>query len=144
MTHVNPDDGELREILRASRTIALVGATDKPERPSHYVMKYLQAAGYRVIPVNPILAGRTLLGEPVAADLAAIDRPVDIVDVFRKPEAALDVVRAVLKERNRLAIGTVWLQIGVVNEQAAAEAAGAGLTVVMDRCLKIEHGRLLA
>lgn len=144
MTHTNPSDDQVGEILRGARTIALVGASDNPDRASHYVMQYLQAQGYRVLPVNPALAGRTLLGEPVAADLAALDQPVDIVDVFRNSEAALEVVRAAVQEKDRLAIGTVWLQIGVVNEQAAREAAGAGLSVVMDRCLKIEHGRLLA
>lgn len=144
MTHSNPSDEDVREILSAARTIALVGASDNPDRPSHYVMSYLQAQGYRVIPINPTLAGQTLLGEQVVGDLAALDEPVDIVDIFRNSEAALGVVRAAIEEKDRLAVGTVWLQIGVINEQAAREAAEAGLAVVMDRCLKIEHGRLLA
>lgn len=144
MSHTNPSDEKIREVLRNARTIAVVGASEKPFRPSHGVMSYLKAEGYRILPVNPNLAGETLLGERVAADLAELDRPVDIVDVFRNSEAAAGVVRAAIREKERLAISTVWLQIGVVNEQAAREAADAGLDVVMDRCLKIEVARLLA
>ena len=143
MTHINPTDGELRDILTATRTIALVGASDRPDRPSHYVMAYLQGQGYRVIPVNPVLAGQTLLGEAVTTDLADLDEPVDIVDIFRNPEAAGEAVEAAIREKDRLGIGMVWLQIGVVNEEAAEMAADAGLAVVMDRCIKIEHGRLV-
>lgn len=143
MTYVNPTDDEIRNILHGARTIALVGASDKPSRPSHGVMRYLQAEGYRVIPVNPGLAGQTLLGERVAADLASIEGGVDIVDVFRSPEAALDVAQAAIAEKDRLGIRTVWMQIGVINEEAAREAAEAGLAVVMDLCLKIEHRRLM-
>ncbi|WP_041316610.1 CoA-binding protein [Hyphomicrobium nitrativorans] len=143
MTHVNPSDDEIRNSLRAARTIALVGASDKPNRPSNGVMRYLQAEGYRVIPVNPAFAGQTLLGERVFADLASIEEPVDIVDVFRNSQAALEVVRAAIAEKERLGIGTVWLQIGVINEAAGREAAEAGFAVVMDRCLKIEQGRLM-
>lgn len=143
MIHTNPSDDSLQRILATARTIALVGASDKPSRPSHGVMAYLQGAGYRVIPVNPRLAGETLLGERAAADLASLDGPIDIVDVFRNSAAALDVVRAAIREKERLAIGTVWLQIGVINEMAAQEAVEAGLNVVMDLCLKVEHRRLL-
>ncbi|HRN88461.1 CoA-binding protein [Hyphomicrobium sp.] len=143
MTHVNPSDDEIRNILQATRTIALVGASDKPSRPSNGVMRSLQAEGYRVIPVNPSLAGQTLLGERVAADLASIEEPVDIVDIFRNSEAALEVVRAAIGEKERLGIGAVWLQIGVINETAAREAAEAGLAVVMDLCLKVEQRRLM-
>lgn len=144
MTHTNPNEERLREILENARTIALVGASDKPSRPSHGVMKALQGAGFRVYPVNPTLAGRSLLGERVAASLAELDQPIDIVDVFRNSEAALDAVRAAIAEKDRLAIGTVWLQIGVINEQAAQEAKAAGLNVVMNRCLKVDAMRLLA
>lgn len=143
MTHVNPTDEKIREILEGGRTIAVVGASAKAVRPSHGVMQYLQGAGYRILPVNPGLSGQTLLGECVAADLADLEPPVDIVDVFRNPQAALEAVRAAIREKERLSISTVWLQIGVINEQAAQEAADAGLNVVMDRCLKIEVARLL-
>lgn len=143
MTHVNPSDDKIRTILQATRTIALVGASAKPNRPSNGVMRYLQAEGYRVIPVNPGLAGQTLLGERVAADLASIEEPVDIVDVFRNAEAARDAVEDAIAEKERLGIGAVWLQIGVINEEAARRATEAGLVVVMDLCLKIEQRRLI-
>ena len=143
MTHVNPNDEEIRNILQATRTIALVGASEKPNRPSNGVMKYLQTEGYRVIPVNPLLAGKTLLGEHVVSDLASIEEPVDIVDIFRNSAAAGDAVRAAIEQKDRLGIGAVWMQIGVINEQAAREAAEAGLAVVMDLCLKIEQRRLM-
>ncbi|HRN83620.1 MAG TPA: CoA-binding protein [Hyphomicrobium sp.] len=143
MTHVNPNDEEIRNILQATRTIALVGASEKPNRPSNGVMKYLQTEGYRVIPVNPLLAGKTLLGKRVVSDLASIEEPVDIVDIFRNSAAAGDAVRAAIEQKDRLGIGAVWMQIGVINEQAAREAAEAGLAVVMDLCLKIEQRRLM-
>ncbi len=143
MPHANPSDEKIREILQNARTIAVVGASAKAARPSHGVMKSLQAEGYRIRPVNPGLSGQALLGERVAADLADLEPPVDIVDVFRNPEAALQAVRAAIREKDRLSISTVWLQIGVINEAAAREAAEAGLNVVMDRCLKIEVARLL-
>lgn len=144
MTHTNPSDETIRDILRATRTIAVVGASDNPARPSYGVMEALQAAGYRVVPVNPKLAGKTVLGEPAVAALSDIGEPVNIVDVFRNSEAALEAVRAAIAEKERLAISTVWLQMGVINEQAALEAADAGLNIVMDRCLKVEDRRLRA
>ncbi|MGH6989859.1 MAG: CoA-binding protein [Stellaceae bacterium] len=132
----NPDT-RLRDILRRARTIALVGASAKPERPSHGVMTYLQAAGYRVIPVNPGLAGRTLLGERVYARLQEIPEPIDLVDIFRKSADVPPIVE------DAIAIGakTVWMQLGIRNEAAARQAADAGLEVVEDRCTKIEHRR---
>nr|WP_244534718.1 CoA-binding protein [Hyphomicrobium sp. CS1GBMeth3] len=140
---IEPSDDDIANILRSSRTFAVVGASDNPTRPSYGVMGFLKAKDYVVIPVNPTLEGRTIHGEPVLSDLAAIERPVDVVDVFRRPEAALDAVRAAIREKDRLGIKTVWMQIGVINEIAAAEARAAGLTVVMDRCPKIEYPRLL-
>lgn len=142
MTHTNPSDETVRNILRATRTIAVVGASDNPARPSYGVMEALQAAGYRIVPVNPYLAGKTVLGERAVAELSDIGEPVDIVDIFRNSEAALEAVRAAIAEKERLAIGTVWLQMGVINEQAAREGADAGLNIVMDRCLKVEDRRL--
>ena len=138
-----PDDATIAAILRSARTFAVVGASADPSRPSYGVMRYLKAKGYAVIPVNPTLAGRKVLGLTVRGDLSAVRRPVDVVDVFRNPAAALDAVRAAIREKDRLGIKTVWMQLGVINETAAAEARAAGLTVVMDRCPKIEYARLL-
>ena len=131
-------DDLLRDILRTVRTIAVVGISANPDRPSHYVAKFLQDKGYRVIPVNPGLAGQTLLGETVHADLTTIPEPVDMVDVFRNSEAAGPITD------QAVAIGAkvVWMQLEVRNDEAAARARAAGLRVVMDRCPKIELIRL--
>jgi len=144
MTYAPPSDLAIADILKAAKTFAVVGASNKLARPSYGVMRYLLANGYRLVPVNPGLAGQEIHGQPVVADLASISTPIDVVDVFRNSDAALDIVRAAIREKDRLAIKAVWMQIGVINEQAANEAAAAGLAVVMDRCPKIEHARLVA
>lgn len=131
-------DADIRALLADACTIALVGASDRPDRPSHGVMAMLQDHGYRVLPVNPALAGQQLLGEYVLDDLAKIATPIDIVDIFRRAEAVGPIVDAAI------AIGAkaVWMQLGVINPEAAARAEAAGLQVVMDRCPKIEIRRL--
>ena len=132
------NDAEIRRILTETRTIALVGASPKPDRDSHEVMAFLQSRGYRVIPVNPAVAGQTILGERVRASLAEIEEPIDLVDVFRNSEAA----GAVADEAIAVKARAVWMQLGVINEAGAARARKAGLAVVMDRCPKIEIPRL--
>jgi predicted CoA-binding protein len=130
-------DTLIRDILATTTRIALVGASNKPERPSHDVMQFLLARGYDVTPVNPGLAGQEILGRPVVATLAEA-APLEMVDIFRKSaEVAGPVAEAI-----RLGAKTIWMQLGVVNEAAAATARAAGLTVVMDRCPAIEIPRL--
>jgi hypothetical protein len=140
--HSSYPDPYIAGILNEVRTIAMVGASANAVRPSYFAMKYLQAKGYRVIPVNPGLAGQSLLGEVAVARLDDLTIPVEMVDVFRTSEAALEVTRAAIALKERLGIRVVWMQLGVVHAQAAAEAEAAGLRVVMNRCPKIEYGRL--
>jgi predicted CoA-binding protein len=130
-------DHALRAIFESSKTIAVVGLSDKPDRDSYRVAKYLQAHGYRIIPVNPAVA--EVLGERSYASVADIPEPVDVVDIFRKPEA----VGPVVEEAIAAGAKVVWMQLGVVNEPAAAAARAAGLQVVMDRCMQVEHRRLM-
>ena len=131
-------DADIKALLEGARTIALVGASDRPDRPSYRVMAMLQEHGYRVIPVNPQITGEHLHGEFVFRELAQIGEPIDIVDIFRRPLAAGEAVDAAI------AVGAkaVWMQLGVINEDAAARAEAAGLKVVMDRCPAIEIPRL--
>ena len=128
-----PSDAEIRDILTSVKTIALVGWSPKPDRPSHRVAEFLKRRGYRVIPVNPGHAGQEALGETVVATLAEAG-PVDMVDIFRRSEEA----GAVADEAVRLGAKVVWMQIGVVDEAAASRARNAGLKVVMNRCPAIE------
>ena len=134
---MNPSDAHIRQILETASTIAIVGLSDKPDRESHRVAEYLQAHGYRIIPVNPTV--ETVLGEKSYARVADIPEKIDIVDVFRKPDSMVEVVADAIEAGARV----VWMQLGVVNQEAAENAEAAGLQVVMDRCIKIEHRRLL-
>jgi uncharacterized protein len=138
LDHDRYSDDYLRSILRSVRTIAMVGASDFWNRPSYFVMKYLQTKSFRVIPVNPRVKSPEILGEKVYASLKDIPETVDMVDVFRNSEAAGPIVD------DAIAIGakTVWMQIGVRNDAAAGKAEEAGLRVVMNRCPKIEYSRL--
>ena len=133
-----PPDARIRDILERTRTIAVVGASANWNRPSAFVMRYLQAKGYRCIPVNPGLAGQTLLGETVYASLRDIPGAVDLVDIFRASEH----IGPIVDEAIAIGAKVVWMQLGVRNDAAAARAAAAGIAVVMDRCMKIEFGRL--
>ena len=137
-------DGQLRAILRSVRTIAMVGISPRWNRPSFFAMKYLQTKGYRVVPVNPRAAGQVILGETCYAALSEVPGGIDMVDVFRDAEAAGAVVDEAIALRHDKGIRIVWLQLGIRNDAAAARAAAAGLTVIMDRCPKIEYGRLHA
>ncbi|MFH1926680.1 MAG: CoA-binding protein [Chloroflexota bacterium] len=129
---------DIEKILKESRTIAVVGLSPRPERASHSVARYLQAQGYRIIPVNPTV--EEVLGERSYPDLASIPETVDVVDIFRRSEHVPPIVEAAIAVGAR----TVWMQEGVVHEKAAQKAKAAGLLVVMDRCMLVEHGRLKA
>lgn len=131
---------QVRDILASAQRIAVVGLSPQPERPSHSVSRYLQRAGYTIIPVRPGPEG-TILGEPIAPSLMAAAKrgPIDIVDIFRRSSAIPDLVDDILAVKPRL----VWMQQGVVHEAAAARLEAAGIPVVMDRCLAVEHHSLL-
>jgi O-acetylhomoserine (thiol)-lyase len=131
-------DSKIRSILERVRTIAMVGASPNWNRPSYFVMKYLQGKGYRVIPVNPGIAGKSLLGETVYASLRDIPDKIDMVDVFRRSEDAPGIVADAIAIHAKV----VWMQLGVRNDEAAATAEAAGIEVIMNRCPKIEFGRL--
>ena len=136
------DDAEMRRVLREVRTIAMVGVSPNWVRPSNFAMKYLQGKGYRVIPLNPGQAGKEILGEQCYASVTEMPGTVDMVDIFRNSEAAGAIVDDVLPIASEKQIKVIWMQIGIRNDNAAARAEAAGLTVIMDRCPKIEYGRL--
>ena len=128
----------LRDILMRAKTIAVVGASNEPWRPSFGIMRYLQRAGYRIVPVNPFLTGQTVHGEAFWASLRDLAEPIDLVNVFRRPDAIPDVVE------DAIAVGApaLWLQLGIRNDAACARAEAAGMAVVMNRCISVEHARL--
>ena len=131
-------DEDIADLLQSARTIVLVGASDRPDRASYGVMKFLQDQGYRVIPVNPRITGEHVHGEYVWRELAQIGEPIDIVDIFMKSENVGPIVDQAIAAGAK----AVWMQLGVIDEAAAAKAEAAGLKVVMDHCPKIEFARL--
>jgi uncharacterized protein len=135
---ITPVTDEITELLKRARTIAVVGLSDSPLRPSHGVAAYMQTQGYRIIPVNPTIKGA--LGEKAVSSLSEIQEKIDIVDVFRRPEGVPEVVDEAIK----LGVPAIWLQEGVIHEDAAAKARKAGILVVMDKCILKEHRRRFA
>ena len=140
MNHDSYDDSYIRAILNTVKTIAMVGVSANTSRPSYFAFKYLLERGYRMIPVNPGLAGQELLGQKVYAKLADIPEPVDMVDIFRAQQYALPIVQEAIALAPRPQV--IWMQLGIRNDEAATLAEENGLKVVMNRCPKIEYGRL--
>jgi hypothetical protein len=140
MNHDSYNDSYIRGILNGVKTIAMVGISPKDNRPSYFAFKYLLERGYRMIPVNPGQAGGKILGQAVYAKLADIPEPVDMVDIFRASEHVMPVVREALALTPKPKI--IWMQLGIRNDEAARLAEDAGIKVVMNRCPKIEYGRL--
>lgn len=140
--HDSYSDAYLRSLLNSTKSLAVVGASPNWNRPSYFVMKYLQDKGYRILPVNPRAAGEEILGEKVYASLAEIPESFDMVDIFRNSEVAGAVTDEAIDLAGSKSIKSIWMQLTVRNDAAAARAEAAGLQVVMDRCPKIEFGRL--
>jgi len=140
MDHDSYSDGYIRGILNSVKSIAMVGASEKENRPSYFAFKYLLERGYNMIPINPGHAGEDLLGRRVYARLADVPEPIDMVDIFRSSQHALPIVQEALALKPRPQV--IWMQLGVRNDEAAALAEANGLKVVMNRCPKIEYGRL--
>jgi predicted CoA-binding protein len=140
--HDSYSDEMLRAVLRQVRTIAMVGASTLWRRPSFYAMKYLQHKGFRVIPVNPVRAGEEILGEKVLASIDEIPGQVDMVQIFRPSPEAYEITQDVIRNKDKKGIKVLWMQLTVRDDAAAELAEAAGLTVVMDRCPKIEYARL--
>ncbi len=138
MNHDDYNDKYIIDVLKDTKTVAMVGASANWNRPSFFAMKYMQQKGFRIIPVNPGVAGQAILGETVMADLDEIDEPIDMVDIFRNSEAAGSITDDAIKVGAKI----VWMQLGVRNDDAAKRAEDAGLRVVMNRCPKIEYARL--
>jgi uncharacterized protein len=138
-------DSLIKSILREVKTIAMVGASGNDIRPSYFAMMYLLNKGYKIIPVNPGMVGKTILGQTVYGSLKDVADagigPVDMVDIFREAKFAPEIAREVVAEKDRLGVKVLWMQLGVISPEAEKIAQDAGLTVVMNRCPKIEHGR---
>lgn len=137
--HSNPSEAEIRDLLESSRTVAVVGLSDSPYRTSHAIARILQDVGYKIFPVNPNLDG-PVLGEEPYDSVRNIEEPVDIVDVFRRSEFVMPVA----KDAVAAGAKAIWMQSGVINEEAASYARDHGLIVVMDRCIKVDHARLVS
>lgn len=133
-------DAHLKQVLTAAKVVAVVGVSTNPVRPSYYVARYLALKGFTVIPVNPVYAGATLFGRQIVPDFDSIDAPVDMVDIFRRSEAVPEIVDAAMARIPTLK--TIWMQIGVEHAEATAKARAADLTVIQNRCPKIEYQRL--
>jgi uncharacterized protein len=142
MAYPDYPDALIARILRSVKTIAMIGASPNEVRPSYFAMKYLLDKGFKIIPINPGQAGKDILGQRVYARLSDVPAPVDMVDIFRNSEAVGPITDEVLANKDRLGVKVLWMQLGVINEDAARRATAAGLTVIMNRCPKIEYGRL--
>jgi predicted CoA-binding protein len=142
MSELTYDDALIRRILKDTRIIAMAGASPNWVRPSNFAMKYLLGKGYRVHPINPGHAGKEIWDQTVYASLADVPAPIDMLDVFRGSEAAGALIDEAIALKDEKQIKVVWLQLGVINHEAAERAEAAGLTVIMNRCPKIEYGRL--
>lgn len=142
MNHDRYSDAYISGILNSVKSFAMVGASANQVRPSYFVLKYLIAKGYRVVPINPGQAGREIFGQKVVAKLSDIEEPIDVVEIFRNSQAALGITKEAIALKEKLGIKVVWMQLGVRNDEAALLAEEAGLQVVMNRCPKIEYGRL--
>ena len=138
-------DSLIKQILRSVKTIAMVGASGNDIRPSYFAMMYLLNKGYKIIPINPGLAGKQILGQMVYASLKDVADagigPVDMVDIFREAQYAPDIARETVAQKDRLGVKVLWMQLGVISAEAEKIGRDAGLTVIMNRCPKIEHGR---
>ena len=142
MKHDSYPDTYIAGILNDCRVFAFVGASEKNNRPSYFAMKYLLGKGYTVIPVNPMLKGAPVLGQKPVDSIEDLTAPVDVIDIFRNSTVALDITRKAITLKDKLGLKVIWMQLGVRNDEAAALAEAAGLRVVMNRCPKIEYGRL--
>ncbi len=134
-------DLQIKQILRSVKTIDMVGASGNEIRPSYFAMMYLLNKGYKIIPVNPSMAGKEILGQKVYTSLKDVPAPVDMVDIFREAQHAPAIARETVAEKDRLGIKVLWMQLGVISPEAEQIARDAGLDVIMNRCPKIEHGR---
>ncbi|MGY3778833.1 CoA-binding protein [Isobaculum melis] len=138
MTFINPSNEEIYSILEKAKRIAVVGLSNKPERTSYHVSQVMQSAGYEIIPVNPVLAGQKILGETVYATLQEVPGQIDIVDIFRRSEFLLDIA----KEFNKIDADVFWAQLGIEDEETATYLKEHGHQVIMNRCIKIEYGKM--